>query len=1122
MGGNTMLNYKHEFMKKWKLSQVFPFRENYAQTLRIMKLIVLLMTVTALHVSASSYSQRTFFTMELKDMNLKDMMDIIMKESQFDFVYSQDEIEGVKVNDCSFDNAHIEEILDKCLKGKSINYEIVDKVIILKPNKKPEQSDNVQQSSKRITGKVTDSSGESVVGVNVYTKDGRSGAITDVNGEYQIVVSAESKILIFSFIGMGTKEIEIGNQTNIDVVLKDNIEELGDVVVTGLGFTWNKETFTGSTTKVTAEQIKEINPINIFQVLEVVDPSFQIVQSEEFGSDPNRLPEIRLRGNSSLPNLSDIYEGDPNTPVFIVNGFQKSLEFVVDLAPTEIESITVLKDAAATAIYGSNSSNGVVVIELIQPKAGELRIDYTATATIQQPVLSDYDLLNAQEKLEMEVIRGLEDRYSDSYNSKQFQVSDGIDTDWLRIPTRTGTDIKHSLGVSGGANEFTYRINLNANPTKGVMKGSDRDRYSGGVSLTYRNEKIQVTNDFTYSEVIANRSLHGSFSEYAKMNPYYSPVDSEGNIVYDMVLEDDQNPTMLNPLWNTTIGGYNRDKSSSFAENFRLRWQLLKSLAFTGGVSYSKTVSHDEVFKPSQHTDFSYITNPVERGSYSSAHNRSQSFNTRVGLSYFKTFGDHSINVNTNMDYVETNSESDGYSATGFPSPELEHPQFAVQFRNGTRPAGSSQLVRTAGILGTLSYNYKFKYFTDFSYRTDISSQFGANNRWAGFWSAGIGYNLDKEPFISNLGFIQKLSIRGSVGNTGSTAFNAYQAMQVYNYNIDEYYLGHGVGASLRGVGNPNLKWQRVLQKNVGINTSMFKNLFDFEFSYYHNVTDDAIVNQSIHSYSGFSSYAVNLGGIINEGLDFSFRSLLYNRKSVQVSIGVTGNRNWEKLTDLGDTYFNYNLSQISNKKNTSPLRLIYEDKSSSVRYVAHSLGIDPVTGQELFLDENGEQTYEFADAELISFETIPDLRGSASLNFRYKAFRLGCSFQYAIGGENFNSTVLQKVENIGRAYNNVDSRAFDERWRKPGDISFYKDVNNPDMTYASSRFLQDASFLELGSLSLSYDFEPEILKSLGNIRNLTISAVTNNLFRLSSIREERGTSYPFARTYNFSLRMNF
>ncbi|WP_421918542.1 SusC/RagA family TonB-linked outer membrane protein [Marinifilum sp.] len=1086
-----------------------------------MKITVLLLLIGILQVSASVYSQNGRISVEVNEMELSDLLWQLQEESGIVFVYKTKDLKGIDKVTVNKEDATLSEILDELLEDTSLEYRLKDDVVTIKRKAKEIDQQQQQQDVKTIKGKVTDKNGLALPGVSVRIKGTYTGTSTNNDGIYEIAVS-EGAVLVFSFVGMESKEIMVGTQAVISVVMNESDTQLEDVIVTGLGFSWNKETFTGATTKVTADQIKEINPINIFQVLEVIDPSFQIMENEEFGSDPNRLPEIRLRGNSSLPNLSDVYEGDPNTPVFMVNGFQKSLQYVMDLAPSEIESITLLKDAAATAIYGSNSSNGIVVIELVRPKAGKLRVNYAVSAIVQQPDLSDYDMLNAEEKLEMELIRGYEGRHTDSYNSKQFQISDGIDTDWLRIPTRTGTNIRHSLGISGGANEFNYRISLNANPTKGVMKGSDRDRYSGGVTLNYRTDKIQVSNDFNYGEVLAEQSLHSSFSQYVSMNPYYSPVDNDGNIVYNMALEDDQNETVLNPLWNTTIGGYNRTKTTSFNENFRLRWQLIKSLALTGGVSYAKSINHAEVFLPSKHTGFNSILNPAERGSYSSNHNTTQSFNTRIGLSFFKAFGYHNINANANMQYDESESESDGFIATGFPSPKLEHPQFAVQYQTGTRPSGSSQLFRTLGLLGTFSYNYKFKYFADFSYRTDISSQFGANNRWAGFWSAGVGYNLDKEPFIKNLGFVERLSIRGSVGNTGSTSFNAYQALQVYSYNTNEYYIGNVVGTSLSGIGNPNLKWQRVLQKNISFNASLFNNLFDISASYYHNTTDDAIVDQSIHSYSGFSSYAINLGGIINKGVDFSFRSLLYNKNSVQVSVGLSGNRNWEKLKDLGDTYFNYNQSQLSNKRNLTPLRLIYEDESTTVRYIAHSLGIDPATGKELFLDENGNQTFEFTDAEIISFETAPDLRGSASLNFRYKTFRLGCSFQYGIGGKNFNSTVLGKVENIGLVSSNVDSRAFDERWRNPGDISFYKDVSDIAATYASSRFLQDASFLTLGSLSVSYDFNQESLKNLGFIRHLTISAVTNNLFRLSTIREERGTIYPFARTYNFSLRMNF
>ncbi|WP_421918559.1 SusC/RagA family TonB-linked outer membrane protein [Marinifilum sp.] len=1086
-----------------------------------MKLSLMFLIIGMLQVSASVYSQNGKFNVQIEDVELADLFWELQESSDVVFIYKSSDLVGFDKVSITKNNASVEEILDEVLEGKNLEYSIDDDVVIIKRKliKEENSAKGDAQQQKTIKGKVTDENGNALPGVSVFIKGTYTGTSTNMNGIYEITVS-EGAVLVFSFVGMESKEVLVETQTKINLVMKESATELDGIVVTGLGFSQKKETFTGATTKVDAQKIMSLNPKNIMQVLEIIDPEFSVVESNEFGSDPNRLQEIRLRGNSSLPKADDAgsleraFEGDPNAPIFVVDGFQTSMREVFDIPPSRIESITLLKDAAATSFYGSVSLNGVVVIELKKPKAGELRINYRLMSSITAPDLSSYDLLNAEQKLELERIRGLHP-FDDEYNGKQMNIAKGIDVDWINKPLRVGTNLNHSLGISGGSETFTYGISFNANPEHGVMKGSSRDKYSGNMTFTYRIKKFHFQNSMSYSETTAENSPYGVFSDYANMNPYLPAKDENGQLLYSIEPEG-VNYQFMNPLWNASTDMFDRVKSSVITNNFSTRYKPFKFLILNAQISYSSTKSESEIFKPFDHTDF---LSSSDNGSYSYDTNQKRTYMTRLGASFFYEINKHNFTLNTSVEYKNNKGVGTGFTAVDIPSGNLSHPIFAGKFKDNSTPRGESTISRHAGYLATLNYVFDHKLYADFTFRTDISSVFGDINPWAKFWSAGLGYNLEKEKFIKNIGFSQ-FRLKASIGNNGSQSFGPYQALKIYRTNTSTYYYNNGVGALLGGMGNRNLKWQTALNANVSADIGIFNNNLMFDFSYYRIKTKDAIVSRSLPGYQGFSSYFTNLGGVETEGYSFGINANLIRKRDLYLSVNLNANHSSEKMVDIGDAYENQNERLLSDKQ-TSPYNIVKEGTSTSVRYVRKSLGIDPMTGRELFMDENGNETFNYMDAEMMSFEENPDLKGSFGFSLRYKQLTISSSFQYQVGGEKFNSTVLNRVENIGSAsFTNYDTRVFDDRWQKTGDIASFKNINDRETTYASSRFLQDASFLRYSSLNLTYRFKPESIKRYG-LEGLSLSFTTNNLFYLQHVRLERGTSYPFARTFNFSVGIN-
>ena len=399
----------------------------------------------------------------------------------------------------------------------------------------------------RIHGKVTDRWKNPLPGVTVRVKDALLGVATDKDGKYVIVVPGKitKPVLLFSFVGMASKEVPYLGNSEINVTLEEEQAKINEVVVTGM-FNRRVESFTGSATTFKQEDILRVGTQNLIKSLKNLDPAFQIIENLEYGSDPNRMPTVQLRGQTSFPNLQGEYENNPNQPLFILDGFETTLEKVYDLDMNRVASVTLLKDAAAKAIYGSKAGNGVVVIETIRPKSGELRVYYSGNFGIEAPDLTGYDLMNAEEKLAYEVqigmygpARGLITAY-DSYKKVYDDVVRGVDTYWLSKPLRTGFSNKHSVTLEGGDERMRYQFGLYYNNVAGVMKKSDRSTLNVNTTLSYSYRNLLFRNTIEFSRNWSKNSPYGSFSEYTSLNPYWAPYDEDGNLIKEFTVHKGQ------------------------------------------------------------------------------------------------------------------------------------------------------------------------------------------------------------------------------------------------------------------------------------------------------------------------------------------------------------------------------------------------------------------------------------------------------------------------------------------------------------------------------------------------------------------------------------------------------
>ncbi|MBR5352009.1 MAG: SusC/RagA family TonB-linked outer membrane protein [Prevotella sp.] len=1004
--------------------------------------------------------------------------------------------------------------------------------------------------TRSISGYVYDEAGEPLAGVPISIGGSKTLSVTDVKGHYTCSIPVEAISLKFSYVGLSTEYVRIaqGNtDVNKDVVLRSD-NQLGEVLIVDNGFYTRKaESFTGSATVYNKDELRLVGNTNVLNSLKNLDPSFHFAENLAVGSDPNSLPDITLRGQSGFPDLKGEYQTNPNQPLFIVDGFETSLTKVIDMDMNRIENVTILKDAAAKAIYGSKAANGVVIIETVKPKSGKLNVTYTGQLTFSFPDFSSYNLTNAAEKLQVEKNAGLftyegdngsstwtnvvmQGIYDDYYNSLLSNVLRGYDTDWKAQPVHNTVGHKHTMYIEGGNKEFQYGIDFSYNNVEGVMKGSDRNTFAGGLTFSYHFKKLLLRDNLEVTYNKANNSPWGTFNQYTSMNPYYRPYDDDGNLIkaysYNQKGVFLTEGTVINPMWNATIRTKDFSDYTQMNNNFYAEYRFTDAFKMVGRLGIMWQNSNAEIFHPASHTDFvDYTSDELmkRRGRYTYSDGKAHRITADVSANYSKTFAEKHLlffNLGWSMEDYEYNTAR--FVAEGFPNDQLADIGYARSYLKDSSPSTFENKTRDAGAIGALNYSYDNRYLFDASFRLSGSSQFGSNNRWGKFWSLGMGWNVHKEKFMEAATWLNQLKLRASMGFTGSQNFNSYQSMSTWNYYSSRFYDGRPT-SYLLSMANENLKWQRKYDQNVGFDFTAFNHRLNMRFDYYIATTDDLLTDVTIPSSTGFTSYKENLGKVENKGAELYASYRVYqsanHRDYVNLYANVTHNKN--RIKEISNSLRTYN-SQQTNAVNNRPITRYEEGQSMTAIWAVPSQGIDPTTGKDILVKQDGSTTFVWNSDDLaICGDTESDIYGNCGISAYYKGFTFALGMNYQFGGQLYNQTLVDKVENADLT-KNVDRRVFSDRWTNTGDISQFKNIKDQSTTRSTSRFVEDNNVWAFSSLNISYDFDHlNPIKQLG-FNRLRLAFDMSDVARISSIKTERGTSYPYAKSFSFSIQAMF
>ena len=1096
-------------------------------------MLFLLMTFVSL--TATALGQRT--TIKLDNVDLQVAFNEIKQKMGYTFVYNDQVVKNVGKVSVNVTSSDIKYILAKCLEGTSLDFYIEDNIVVIKS--KAEQARETERKPVTVKGKVVDEKKQPLPAVTVLLKGTTLGVTTGGEGDFSIVITDTTKAeLVFSFIGMVSqtipyKSIPKGEWT---IVLKDDVQEMDEVVVTGI-YSRKKESFTGSSTTYTAKELKTIGNQNVLQSLKTMDPSFAIVENNQFGSDPNRLPDINVRGKTSVIGLTQEYEVDPNQPLFILDGFETTLKTISDLSMDRVQSITVLKDAAATAIYGSKAANGVVVVETKAPAPGTLRLTYNGNLNLSFADLSDYNLMNSKEKLEFERLAGYygdldangeieSEYYQRLYYQRLAEVKRGVDTYWMSEPLRFATSHSHNLFAEGGDDRMRYGLGFSYNKTQGVMKGSDRDVINGNVQLLYRYKSLSFKNYLNLDYSMSSREKV-AFSKFSQANPYHRKKNEDG--VVEQVLEiytdsDANSPTYLqelknyNPLYDMTLGSSDETSSFGFTNNFEIDWQVFDGLRAKGRFSISKSTDRGEVFKSPNASDYAE-TASTERGSYRETRDENLSYDGDLNVTYAKLFNEvHMVNAVGGIRLASSKSQSSGYESIGFIDDRYSNPSFSSGYPTGGKPSYFTSEKRSASYYLNAGYAYDDRYLLDVNLRSDGSSVFGLSQQFTTTWAIGLAWNVHKEDFFQNQNWLNFLKLRFSIGNPGNQNFDAYISMNVYKYATG-YPNPFGVSAIVSTWGNNDLDWQKTIDQNYGIDLAFLNNRLKVTVDYFYKNTDPLLVYVQTPTSTGTSTVPMNLGKQVSQGLTATLNYMILQRENMSWNFNFNARHITYEYRNIGTA-----LDKFNQENRSSNLVRYYDGGSPSDLWAVRSAGIDPASGREIFIKKDGTQTFEhdYAD-EVVVGNSDPKVEGVIGTSFYYKGFSASVNLRYRLGGQIFMSTLYDKVENISEnaLQYNQDKRALYDRWQKPGDVSKYKSISLTDATPMSSRFIADENTLSGESISFGYETQAKWLHRIG-ASSMTIRGYMNDIFRISTVKNERGLDYPFARTVAFSLGLTF
>ncbi len=1094
-----------------------------AETLKIvlmLKLTLCFLLAFSLQGFAKGHAQQVSL---IGDYSLEAAFAQIEKQSGYSFFYNYDLLpKGASVS-VSLRNASLETVLQAVLRNQPLSYTIRNKIIVLQRKEvreEPRMTTAAPVPPVEVSGRVTNDENEALAGAVVSLKGSAKTAVTNNKGEFSLTLDpAEAALgtLVVTFSGYLRREVRIGNRKELAITLEKNIQEMKNVVVTsGYVRPKRKEEVVGSIATVTARELQTQRPIESFdKMLEGLAAGVQVQTSTELGTPV----KINIRGQNSLTNLFNSQQLTTSSqPLFVIDGVpvveqrrgeepvafinrEQLLNPLAGINPADIETISILKDAAATSIYGANASNGVVIITTKRGRSGRTRINVGYSYGWTQPINQIKWLTGGQYH---ELVKELYiNQGRDPYSAELLAGPSDINTNWFGLTNRYGNFHKIDFDMSGGSENTQFRFSGSYQDQESVQKGNDYQRISFNLRLDQAlSKKLSMT-----------ATLAPSFIQKNGLNVYSSVPIIPNVPAYNADGSFYQLGALLvpNPL---AILAQNRDFHSGGTLNgsVRLAMQATKHLTLTSSFGISGLINKQNLFQSGLNAT------GATRNGFAEIYDRLNfswvSFSQASWRQRFKE--KHGIDITAGFEAQSQNTQLLRGTGTGFTYYRLTE----LSNAQSNEAASSKQISNSYSYYGQASYDFDARYFVNVSGRYDAASIFGPDFNATTNAAVGAGWNVSKEKFLAKSKSIDLLRFRISYGSTGNSRIGSYQAKGIYTFSNNGY-NGYTL-SNPSSAPNPDLGWEKGYKFNTGIDLN-FLGRFSFTFDVYNNITDDAISSVQIPVINGFASTLANTAKMRNRGFDASLAAQVLTKGLTWTSSFNAGfNRN-VILEVKNDAY------RFSSNNLAAGLRQGY---STSAIWGFEYKGVDPQTGEPLYRDNKGavvpigQLNRSIVNSYVIG-DRLPKLQGGFSNSFGYKGILLNVLITYSFGG---NDLIDYNLEADGNNLTNRNNSVnLMDRWQKPGDITNIPKLRQlPLPIVNSTRYVYDGTFVKLGNISLTY--QVPAIKGLPGLR-ATVFANGTNLaywYRQGSpagrngYREYRFGAFPEGQTFSWGARFSF
>ena len=1050
-------------------------------------------------VQASGYAQKV--TISVRNASIESVCQDIKEQTGFFFLYDAAVLKKSGNVSLNLKNANLTDALKHVTAGKALSYKIIDKTVIISERK----SVGNTQEEITVTGIVSEEgkSGQknlSLPGVVVTVKGTRKAVGTDGEGRFTIIAPANG-VLVFSMIGYGTREVPVNGNQALNVTLKETVNDLQEVIVTAYGTTERKENQIGSAFVVTSKDL-ERKPLNrIDQLLEGLVPglSYEIQGGIQGGNTSSVRPRFQttIRGEASFGASSDplwvldgipLNTGNENNAIIGVNTSISPLSY---LNPNDIESIVVLKDASATAIYGADGAAGVILVTTKKGLSGKNSVGYAFRSGLNLIGNNHLQVLNADQYREL---------YRESYQNNtaldQTQMPNlGTGgTDWYDEFFRTGVTTQHDLNLSGGIKNTRYYISGGYFTERPIVIKNETKRLSTRINI---DQKINKSIDL-FLRVGASHNINKMFTpgnNYYSNRPIDSPYNPDGSFVTDVY-----------NLLDEAAYNDDRQKTNAFTGNIGGTVTIFPGLSYTTTNGIDSRTTKENIYG-------SLFTNSNrDEGKAVFAKLKTFDWNSQHRLNYEKTFGKHEFSALLAGEARSNDRKSNSTTGYGFENDYIRNPDLAERIEHrigGDERTGISYF-------GQLRYTLSNKYSLLGSFRRDANSDFGSDVRWATFSSVGAAWTISNEDFwqVKQINFAK---LKLSYGINGNSRIGSYKSKGVYNFGESQIYNDQP-GAFMVSGENPRLSWETTKTLNAGISLGLF-NRITLEAEYYNRTTKDLLDEVDVTRATGFVSILQNIGSVRNQGVELNLITENFNREDFGWSTRFNVARNRNKILKL----YNDNSKVLD-----IAVRQVGQDASTF--YLIRWAGVDPRDGGPLWYDSRGNLTKTFNLANRVTAGTsTPDFFGGMTNTFRYKSFSLSSLIVYNVGGYAF-SRLQRDAESDGRnlATSNQSTNLLD-RWREPGDLSnIPKTVLNENAENGrnSTRFLHKKTHFRLQNISLNYNLPKQLLNRV-HLDRASVYLQADNVgfwtpYSTPSDRNDFRTSFtPYPQPLVMSLGLN-